>query len=137
MSASAPRSRAATGSPARAIVASAGTDAVAVLLFAAVGRLAHEESATPAGVVATAWPFLTGLLLGWAALVALHLHPRRRLAAALPITGTLVFGMLLRRLVGSAGTPLAFVAVATAVVTALLLGWRSLDLYVRRRSSRL
>jgi hypothetical protein len=42
-------------------------DIVGVLVFCAVGRRSHAEGITISGVATTAWPFLTGTALGWAA----------------------------------------------------------------------
>ncbi|MEJ2577489.1 MAG: DUF3054 domain-containing protein [Kineosporiaceae bacterium] len=121
------------GSRGRATLTSIGVDGAAVVVFAVAGRLVHGEPMTVAGMAGTAWPFLVGLGLGWAGLVGLRLHPRRRLAAALPITGTVLFGLLIRRLVQTTGTPFAFVVVTVLVVSLLLLGWRTADLAMRRR----
>ena len=42
-------------------------DVAAVLVFCAVGRRSHAEGITIAGVATTAWPFLTGTVVGWLA----------------------------------------------------------------------
>ncbi len=47
-------------------------DALVVLVFAAVGRRSHAESDAVTGVLVTAWPFLTGLTLGWAGFAAAY-----------------------------------------------------------------
>ena len=43
------------------------TDIIGVLAFCAVGRRSHAEGVTITGVATTAWPFLTGTLVGWLA----------------------------------------------------------------------
>lgn len=107
-------------------------DLAGVLAFAAMGRRSHDEGLTLAGVLQTAWPFLTGTLVGW-----LAAQGWRRPAALRP-TGvvvwlcTVVVGMALRKAT-SAGTAASFVAVATLVTAALLLGWRAV---AGRRSGR-
>jgi hypothetical protein len=121
------------GPPTRAILASVTIDVLAVLVFSAVGRAIHHESFTWFGIGATAWPFLIGLALGWGTLITLRLHPRARSAAFFPITGTVLFGLLLRALAQESRTPVSFVVVAVVVVTVLLLGWRYLDLLTRQR----
>jgi hypothetical protein len=79
---------------------------------------------TITGVAETAWPFLTGTLLGW-----LATRGWRRPTAVIP-TGVVVWlctvavGMALRKATG-AGIALSFVAVATAATALLLLGWRA------------
>src|ERR1700742_1426148 len=110
------------------------TDLVGVLLFCAVGRRSHAEGLTVTGVATTAWPFLTGTLVGW-----LASRGWRRPTAVAP-TGvvvwlcTVVIGMLLRK-AGSAGVAASFVVVASTVTALLLLGWRAaVALSLRRRS---
>ena len=107
-------------------------DVLVVLLFAGVGRNAH--SLDPARVLETAWPFLTGLLAGW----AVWRLPRAPLSiwphgAALWLT-TVAVGMVLRVLAGE-GTAPSFVLVTLTVLGALLLGTRCLARLLRRRPS--
>jgi len=100
------------------------TDVVAVLVFCAVGRRSHDEGFSISGVAVTAWPFLTGTVIGWLASRAW-----RRPAAVAP-TGVIVWlctvavGMLLRK-ASSAGVAASFVVVAASVTAVLLLGWRA------------
>ena len=99
-------------------------DVVCVLVFCTIGRRSHAEGVTLTGVLATAWPFLTGTAIAW-------LSPTtwRRPTALVP-TGVLVWactvavGMLMRRLNGQ-GTALSFVVVASLTTAILLLGWRA------------
>jgi hypothetical protein len=113
------------------------TDVVAVLVFCAVGRRSHAEGLSITGVASTAWPFLTGTVIGW-----LASRGWRRPTAVVP-TGvavwvcTVVVGMLLRK-ASSAGVAASFVVVASLVTAALLLGWRAgivlMGLALRHRS---
>ena len=110
------------------------TDVISVLVFCAVGRRSHAEGLTAAGVAMTAWPFLTGTVIGW-----LASRGWRRPTAVVP-TGVVVWlctvlvGMLLRK-ASSAGVAASFVVVAASVTAALLLGWRAaVGLTPRRRS---
>ncbi|HUD38505.1 MAG TPA: DUF3054 domain-containing protein [Streptosporangiaceae bacterium] len=102
-----------------AVVADVGL----VLVFVIIGRHAHHVSGGFAGLVSTAWPFLTGLAIG-----ELAARSWRRPAAITP-TGVIVWlstvagGMTLRVLAGQ-GTALAFIAVALAFLGLFLLGWR-------------
>lgn len=99
-------------------------DVVAVLLFCALGRRSHDEGITITGVATTAWPFLSGTLVGWLASRAW-----RRPTAVVP-TGLVVWvctvavGMLLRKAT-SAGVAASFIVVAASVTAVLLLGWRA------------
>ncbi|MEM6105111.1 DUF3054 domain-containing protein [Mycobacterium sp. 050272] len=110
------------------------SDVVGVLVFCAVGRRSHEEGLNLAGIATTAWPFLTGTLIGW-----LVSRGWRRPTAVAP-TGviiwlcTVVIGMVLRKAT-SAGVAASFVVVAATVTALLLLGWRlAVGLSLRRRS---
>lgn len=109
-------------------------DVVGVLVFCAVGRRSHDEGLNVTGIAVTAWPFLTGTVIGW-----LISRGWRRPTAVAP-TGvvvwlsTVVIGMLLRKAT-SAGVAASFVVVATTVTALLLLGWRvAAGLTLRRRS---
>ncbi|SOJ53094.1 hypothetical protein MSIMFB_00597 [Mycobacterium simulans] len=99
-------------------------DVVAVLLFCALGRRSHDEGITITGVATTAWPFLSGTLVGWLASRAWQ-----RSTAVVP-TGLVVWvctvavGMLLRKAT-SAGVAASFIVVAASVTAVLLLGWRA------------
>jgi Protein of unknown function (DUF3054) len=111
-------------------------DVVGVLVFCAVGRRSHAEGITVSGVASTAWPFLTGTVIGW-----LASRGWRRPTAVVP-TGVVVWvctvavGMLLRK-ASSAGVAASFVVVASSVTALLLLGWRaSVELAVRRVGGR-
>ncbi|OBJ23005.1 DUF3054 domain-containing protein [Mycobacterium sp. 1245801.1] len=109
-------------------------DVIGVLVFCAVGRRSHDEGLNITGVAVTAWPFLTGTVVGW-----LVSRAWRRPTAVAP-TGVVVWlctvlvGMLLRKAT-SAGVAASFVVVATTVTALLLLGWRvAAGLALRRRS---
>jgi len=110
------------------------TDVIGVLVFCAVGRRSHAEGVTLTGVATTAWPFLTGTVLGW-----LASRGWRRPTAVAP-TGVVVWlstvlvGMALRK-ASSAGVAVSFVVVAASVTAVLLLGWRAaVGLISRERS---
>ncbi|MGN6332200.1 MAG: DUF3054 domain-containing protein [Motilibacteraceae bacterium] len=111
-------------------------DVVAVLVFAAVGRRSHEEGGSLAGVLATAWPFLAGTVVGWL-LSRAWTRAGRLLPTGVTVwLSTVAVGMLLRRLTGH-GTAASFVVVALVVLGAFLLGWRGVHtLLVRRAAER-
>ncbi|MCQ4121479.1 DUF3054 domain-containing protein [Rhodococcus tibetensis] len=103
-------------------------DVVLVVVFCAIGRRSHDEANALTGLVTTAWPFLSGLAVGWIATVALY---RDKFDAFLIVpTGllvwfsTLVVGMLLR-VVSGQGTAFSFILVAATVLAVFLLGWRA------------
>jgi Protein of unknown function (DUF3054) len=115
-------------------LSSLATDVIGVLAFCAVGRRSHDEGLSVTGIATTAWPFLTGTVIGWLASRAWQ-----RPTAVVP-TGVVVWlctvavGMLLRK-VSSAGVAASFVLVAASVTAVLLLGWRAaVALTVRHRS---
>ncbi|BAH53459.1 DUF3054 domain-containing protein [Rhodococcus opacus] len=103
-------------------------DVVLVIVFCAIGRRSHDEANALTGLATTAWPFLSGLAVGWLATVALY---RDKFDAFLIVpTGivvwlsTLVVGMVLR-VVSGQGTAFSFVIVAGTVLAVFLLGWRA------------
>ena len=101
-------------------------DAVAVLVFAAIGRHSHDESGGLGGVLTTAWPFLIGTAAGWLAVSAVLRRSPRTVREAVPIwVATVAVGMLLRHASGR-GTAVSFVIVATLFLGLFLLGWRGL-----------
>jgi len=115
-------------------LSSLATDVIGVLAFCAVGRRSHDEGLSVTGIATTAWPFLTGTVIGWLASRAWQ-----RPTAVVP-TGVVVWlctvavGMLLRK-VSSAGVAASFVLVAASVTAVLLLGWRAaVALTMRHRS---
>jgi hypothetical protein len=109
-----------------------GIDVACVVVFCSVGRRSHDEGLNVAGIATTAWPFLSGTALGW-----LLSQAWRRPSAVYP-TGvvvwlsTVVVGMLLRK-VTSAGVAASFIVVAATVTALLLLGWRAIAQFGRRR----
>jgi hypothetical protein len=107
-------------------------DVAFVLVFAAVGRASHEEGNAVVGVLATAWPFLVGLAVGWTLVRSLSHQWALDVGPAISVVvGTVLVGMLLRALSGQ-GTAPSFVLVATLVLAALLLGWRAVAARVVR-----
>ncbi|WP_326548502.1 DUF3054 domain-containing protein [Mycolicibacterium sp. ND9-15] len=112
-----------SGERTRAALTALATDVACLIVFAAVGRRSHAEGVNLAGVAETAWPFVAGAAIGWAASLGW-----RRPYALIP-TGvvvwvcTIVVGMLLRKLT-SAGAAPSFIVVASISTAVLLLGWR-------------
>ncbi|HEY8788826.1 MAG TPA: DUF3054 domain-containing protein [Actinopolymorphaceae bacterium] len=103
--------------------AAAAADLVAVVVFVAIGRRSHAESSALAGLAHTAWPFLSGALIGWL------ISRGWRAPTALKPTGLAVWlasaagGMVLRAVSGQ-GVAASFVVVATIVLGMFFIGWR-------------
>jgi O-antigen/teichoic acid export membrane protein len=108
-------------------------DAVSILVFAAVGRANHHESARAQGIWHTAWPFLLGAALGLAFTAYQRLAPTAVRAGVRVWAWALVIGMVVRHSIGG-GTPVAFVIVAAVVLAAFLVGWRTLLRWRRWRT---
>jgi len=99
-------------------------DAVAIVVFAAIGRANHHESTGAQGVWHTAWPFLLCAAFGLAATAYARISPLSLRAGVRLWVWTLVIGMVVQAAIG-AGTAIAFVIVAALVLAGLLLGWRA------------
>lgn len=123
-------------SPIRRFTVPAVVDVVAVVVFIAIGRRSHDESGSITGFLTSLWPFLAGLVVGWA--IAAAVTRSRFTPAALVPAGvivwisTVVIGMLLRVASGQ-GTALSFCIVASVATAVLLLGWRLAAAVVARR----
>ncbi len=108
-------------------------DAVAVVVFAAIGRLSHAEPDDLLGLAATAAPFLLGLGVSWLS-PAVRADPAGLRAGAVVLAGTVVVGLVVRA--GFTGSlPLSFAIVTTVSLAVLLLGWRGLSSLVARRAA--
>jgi peptidoglycan/LPS O-acetylase OafA/YrhL len=99
------------------------TDVVCVLAFCTIGRRSHAEGITIAGVLQTAWPFLSGLGAGWLVARAWRRPMAWAPEGVLIWLSTVIVGMLLRKAT-SQGTAFSFVVVASISTAILLLGWR-------------
>ena len=99
-------------------------DAVVVVVFATIGRASHHEGTRLHGVWHTAWPFLLGAAFGLAVTAYARVRPTTVRAGVRVWVWTVVIGMVVRSATG-AGTAPAFVAVATVVLGAFLVGWRA------------
>lgn len=111
-------------------------DLVLVVLFAALGRASHHEGSPVLGTLATAAPFLAGAAVGWVVVLAARRRAPVSVRDGVPVwVCAVLVGMLLRRATDH-GTAWAFVAVATAVLGVLLLGWRLVGVLVGAVRSR-
>ena len=121
--------------PGQVAVLAACADAVLILLFAAIGRDAHQRGEIITGVFVTAWPFLAGAALAWLAL-RLWRAPLRPWPAGVGVwLGTVGVGMILRAVTGQT-VVLPFVIVALLSLGVFLLGYRFVAAGVRRLRSR-
>ena len=100
-------------------------DLAAVLLFVGIGRSVHDHGLSIAGMVSTAWPFVSGLVVGWLASVIWQRSSTSFLGGLIVCFVTVVVGMTLR-VVSGQGMAFAFVLVAFGFLGALMLGWRTL-----------
>ena len=98
-------------------------DVCCVLIFVVIGRASHTKGESLAGIASTAWPFLCGLAVGWAASRAWRRPLALRPAGLAVWLGTVAVGMVLR-VVSGQGTAVAFIIVALAFLGLFLLGWR-------------
>jgi peptidoglycan/LPS O-acetylase OafA/YrhL len=119
-------------SPSRIPALAIAADAVAVIVFAAVGRVSHAESDSFLGLAGTVAPFAVGLVAAWAT-PAVRARPAGLRAGAVVLAGTVVIGLLIRA--GFTGRlPLSFAIVTVLVLAALMLGWRGISQLVARRA---
>jgi hypothetical protein len=98
-------------------------DVIIVLLFVGIGRSVHDHGVNLAGLLSTAWPFVSGLAVGWL-IVIKQQHSGVSLFDGVTIClVTVLLGMILRVVAGQ-GTAFAFVLVALGFLGALMLAWR-------------
>ena len=102
-----------------------------MLAFVIIGRASHADGLGLSGVASTAWPFLAGLFLGWAAVRAWWRPVALAPAGLGAWLGAAGLGMVLRVVAGQ-GTAVAFVGVALAFLGLFLLGWRLVFRLFRR-----
>ena len=122
----APAARVAPATPIVALL----VDAALVVVFAALGRVSHAEDIL-AGLWTTSWPFLAALVAGWAVTLAWR-APTAPVRTGLPVWAITVAGGMLLRWASGQGVQPAFVAVASLVLLAFLVGWRVVASLVAR-----
>jgi len=125
----------AAAGPARGTVVLAGiADVLCIFIFVFVGRRSHQEASALIGLATTAWPFLAGLAIAWAATRVWRGPLRLWPTAVLLWFLTVALGLGLRLLSGQ-GASGAFPLVAAAFLALVLIGWRLIArLALRRRT---
>lgn len=124
--------RAAAGS---SVALAAVADAALILLFAAIGRDAHQRGDVIAGVLLTAWPFLAGAALAWLGLRVWRAPLRVWPAGVFVWIGAVALGMVLRAVTGQT-VVLPFIIVALLSLGVFLLGYRLIVAGIRRLAGR-
>ncbi|MBW0104754.1 DUF3054 domain-containing protein [Pseudonocardia sp. KRD291] len=116
--------------PARIPALALAADLVAVVVFAAIGRVSHAEADSLLGLLGTAAPFVVGAGAAWVS-PWVRAAPASMRAGGIVVAGAVVVGLLLR--LGFTGSLPATFALVTAVSLAvLMLGWRTLAMLVAR-----
>jgi uncharacterized membrane protein YbjE (DUF340 family) len=110
----------------RQITVALALDIFSVLLFVAVGRRNHNESAGISGVIEVALPFLIALIFGWLVTRAWR-EPNATKNGVVIWLITVVLGLLLRNLIFERGTATPFIIVATLVLGVLIAARRMLS----------
>lgn len=115
----------------RIVVWAAATgDALAVVVFAAIGRRSHEEGLGVLGVLEVAAPFLLGALVGWLVgrvwRAPLGLRAGVAVWVAASVVGLIVRAAFTHRL------PWTFALIATVSLAILILGWRAVGFAAAR-----
>ena len=121
-------------SPGRIPILAFAADVVAVLVFAAAGRLSHEPGEGVGalfGLAATAAPFVIGLAAAWAT-PNVRAAPVSLRAGGVVLAGTVVLGLLIRAAF-TGRLPPTFALVTASTLAVLLLGWRGVSMLVARR----
>ena len=106
-------------------------DVAAVAVFVAIGRTVHAHRLNIAGFASTAWPFATGLAVGWFVLTVSHRPGLSLRSGVMMCVFTVAIGMALR-VVSGQGIAFAFVLVALGFLGAVMLGWRVVETLSRR-----
>ncbi|MEV1291750.1 DUF3054 domain-containing protein [Pseudonocardia sp. NPDC049635] len=116
--------------PSRIPALALAADLVAVVVFAAVGRISHAEADSLVGLAGTALPFLIGAAAAWAT-PWVRSSPTSLRAGFVVLALSVGIGFVLR--LGFLGRlPLSFAVVAVVALAVLLLGWRVLAGVVAR-----
>ena len=122
-----------TRSTTRSAPLALAADIACVVVFCAIGRRSHAEGLTLGGIAETAWPFLSGTLVGWLVSRAWRAPSAVAPTGVVVWVSTVVIGMVLRK-ASSQGVAASFIVVASLVTALLLLGWRLVAGLIAKRS---
>ena len=125
---------ASTPRPASGAVRAIIIDLVLVIVFVVIGRLSHDEAASPLGVLETGWPFVVALGVGWlliGLIVGGFARPTRVWPTGVLLWLVTVVGGLGLRVATGTTAELPFIIVATLTIGFFLLGWRAVTALVR------
>lgn len=107
-------------------------DVLSVVVFVLIGRSAHGHHESVAGIAATAFPFLTGTLLGWLASRAWKSPMEVFPTGMIVWIATVIVGQAVRLIVGQ-GSTFLFLMVSLAFLCIPILGWRVIASLFNRR----
>ena len=108
----------------RHVLAAAGIDVLALVVFVVTGRSSHNESESITEVLKVFAPFAIALAAGWLLSRAWN-KPLAPFPTGIQLwLATAGGGLLLRRVVFQRSTAFGFVIVGSAFLLATLLGWR-------------
>ncbi|WP_059015136.1 DUF3054 domain-containing protein [Mycobacterium sp. M26] len=116
----------------RSAAVSLAADLLLVVVFCTIGRRSHAEGLTVSGIAETAWPFLSGTLVGWLLARAWRAPTAVAPTGVIVWVSTVVVGMVLRK-ASSQGVAVSFIVVASLVTALFLLGWRAAAALIAKR----
>jgi hypothetical protein len=107
-------------------------DLLAIVVFVVIGRHTHDHGESLGGIASTTWPFLVGLVIAWSVRTATRRSPTTVPSGVEVTAVTVAVGMILRVIAGQ-GTAFAFVLVAIGFLGLVMVGWRSIWVWIVRR----
>jgi len=104
-------------------------DVASILAFALLARVAHNSPELPLNFVGwldTAWPFVTGIILGWILNLAAKWKPEQVAPGGVAVwLVTVVTGLGIWGIRHAAFPHWSFIVVASSMSALFLLGWRA------------
>lgn len=113
-------------------------DVVAIAAFALFARIAHQSEDMPLtflGWLNTLWPFLLGVAVSWIIIVSARYEGSRLVPAGLLAwLLTVAVGLAIWSVRNGGAPHWSFILVATTVSGLLMMGWRAVAAFARRRT---